>query len=130
MARIAFPCWSNGGWLKRFGHDKSLIIFGNVEVPAGEMNEECLAQQDLRFNAVDTPTQNRNILRLPFETIIGRHGACFADGRYLTKPLNGIYISNFSLHYLGMFMLSSLIRYRPQTWFHAITRNGYVEKIG
>jgi hypothetical protein len=30
--------------------------------------------------------------------------------------------SEFSLHFMALYMLSSLVRYRPQTWAHAISR--------
>jgi hypothetical protein len=41
----------------------------------------------------------------------------------LISPISGLYLSEFALHYLGMFVLSSLVRYRPQRWVHAITRS-------
>jgi hypothetical protein len=42
---------------------------------------------------------------------------------YAISPINGLYLSEFSLHYLAMFLLSSLVRYRPQTWVHAVSRS-------
>jgi len=36
-------------------------------------------------------------------------------------PFNGAYLSEFSIHYLALFLLSTLVRYTPQTWMHAIT---------
>jgi hypothetical protein len=109
--------------------DNSLIMFGNVAVPLGEMDEECLSQRENQFSAVDNPLQNRNIARIPFQSLVSGDGGCFAAGRYFISPLKGIYISRYSLHYLGMFMLSSLVRYRPQTWVHAISRSVTPEKV-
>jgi hypothetical protein len=37
--------------------------------------------------------------------------------------VSGQYVSEFSLHYMALFLLSSLVRYRPQTWMHAISRS-------
>jgi hypothetical protein len=41
---------------------------------------------------------------------------------YAITPVRDQYFSEFSLHFLGLFLLSSLVRYRPQTWVHAISR--------
>jgi len=42
-------------------------------------------------------------------------------GTYAISPVGGHHICEFSFHYLGLFLLSSLVRYRPQTWMHAIS---------
>jgi YaaC-like Protein len=44
-------------------------------------------------------------------------------GTYAISPINECYPSEFSLHYMALFLLSSLVRYRPQTWMHAISRS-------
>ncbi|MFA5239308.1 MAG: YaaC family protein [Phycisphaerae bacterium] len=44
------------------------------------------------------------------------------SGTYLIEPFDKIWISEFSLYYLGMFLLSSLVRYRPQIWMHSLSR--------
>jgi len=49
-------------------------------------------------------------------------------GMYITSPIRGAYISEFSLHYLALFLLSSLVRYRPQIWAHAISRSTFGDK--
>jgi hypothetical protein len=43
-------------------------------------------------------------------------GSCFP-----ISPIRGQYLSEFSLYYLVLFLLSSLVRYRPQTWMQAIS---------
>ena len=37
------------------------------------------------------------------------------------QPINGAYLSQYSLQYMGMYLLSSLVRYQPQIWVNAIT---------
>src|SRR5208283_5870502 len=44
-------------------------------------------------------------------------------GTYAISPVGGHHICEFSFHYLGLFLLSSLVRYRPQTWMHALSRS-------
>jgi hypothetical protein len=46
----------------------------------------------------------------------------------LIEPWNGLFLSELSLYYLGMFLLSSLIRYRPNLWANAIARRSFPEK--
>lgn len=47
---------------------------------------------------------------------------------YLIKEWNGFFLSEVSLYYLGMFLLSSLVRYRPHVWANAIARRSFREK--
>ncbi|PYT47089.1 MAG: hypothetical protein DMG44_19265 [Acidobacteria bacterium] len=44
---------------------------------------------------------------------------------YAMAPINDTYLSEFSVHYLGLFLLSSLVRYRPQAWAHAVSRSSF-----
>lgn len=37
-------------------------------------------------------------------------------------PLHGFNLSEYTLHYAALFMLSSVVRYRPQTWMHVLSR--------
>jgi hypothetical protein len=39
------------------------------------------------------------------------------------QPINGVKLNEYSLQFLGSFLLSSLVRYRPQIWQHAISRS-------
>jgi hypothetical protein len=41
---------------------------------------------------------------------------------HIIEPFDGLYISEITLHYMGMFLLSSLVRYRPDIWSNAISR--------
>jgi hypothetical protein len=59
----------------------------------------------------------------PFSQHLAPFGGGYSGGpEYPIAPICGIYLSEFSLHYLGLFLLSSLVRYRPQTWVHALSR--------
>jgi hypothetical protein len=49
-------------------------------------------------------------------------------GICLISPIEGAYFSEFSLQYLALFLLSSLVRYRPQIWAHAIARSAFGDK--
>lgn len=38
------------------------------------------------------------------------------------QPIGGVYLNEHSLQFLGVFLLASLVRYRPQIWQHALSR--------
>jgi hypothetical protein len=57
-----------------------------------------------------------------FWDIIQPTGGGPENGAYLIEPFYNISISELSLYYLGMFLLSSLVRYRPQIWMHSLSR--------
>jgi hypothetical protein len=42
---------------------------------------------------------------------------------YALQPVAGVRLSEYSLQFLGCFLLSSLVRYRPQIWQNAISRS-------
>jgi hypothetical protein len=47
---------------------------------------------------------------------------------YAISPITEtIYPSEFSMHFLALFLLSSLVRYRPHIWSHAISRTSVSE---
>lgn len=39
------------------------------------------------------------------------------------QPINGVALNEYSLQFLGTFLLGSLVRYRPQIWQHAISKS-------
>jgi hypothetical protein len=61
----------------------------------------------------------------PFPVADGLHPLAggFSSGTNAVSPISGLHLSEFSFHYLALFLLSSLVRYRPQTWAHAISRS-------
>jgi hypothetical protein len=42
---------------------------------------------------------------------------------YAMQPINNAKLSEYALQFLGTFLLSSLVRYRPQIWQNAISRS-------
>ena len=56
-----------------------------------------------------------------FWDIIQPTGGGPENGTYLIEPFDNICISELSLYYLGLFLLSSLVRYHPQIWMHSLS---------
>jgi hypothetical protein len=42
---------------------------------------------------------------------------------YAMQPINDVMLPEYSLHFMGSFLLSSLVRYRPQIWQRAVSRS-------
>jgi YaaC-like Protein len=59
---------------------------------------------------------------------LGSAAGYLQGGTTLISPVHGVDLSEFSLHYLGLFLLSSLVRYRPQIWAHAVSRSAFSDK--
>lgn len=105
----------------------SVIQFGNISnTGIDEFGEDFLVGEGDHYVA-KSPKERRSD-RFLFSERLPPLGGGYAEGNaYAISPVNGSYLSEFSLHYLGLFLLSSLVRYRPQTWVHAISRTGISE---
>lgn len=44
------------------------------------------------------------------------------ETKIIIEPVHGVHVSEFALYYAGMYLLSSLVRYRPTIWANAIAR--------
>jgi len=100
----------------------TIILFGNVAVPGDEFSATTLVGDGSEFSLTNDPetdaTQPKNLI----VDILSPPGGSFSSHTCLISPIAGHYISEYALHYLGMFLLSCVVRYRPQTWVHVITR--------
>jgi hypothetical protein len=99
---------------------QSLLIFYNYDQPVqGEFSPEHLIEEDEGFVCRSAP---RNIL--PFETLLPPlAGGITIESMRAIEPLNRVELSEFALHFCGAFLLSSLVRYRPQIWQHALSHS-------
>ena len=97
--------------------DSSILTFVNVEYQGvNEFSESHLSEIDGRFE--------RNVGSLEiidFEKLLPplAGGVINTHPTYI-KPVEGIDISEYSIIYLGSFLMSSIVRYRPQIWVHSI----------
>jgi YaaC-like Protein len=98
--------WISNGW------GKAVIEFRNHACPGTPLREQLKMISPGRFEA-NIPDGDTCP---PQSLLIG--GLLSNDG--LCSPINGAYISQPALVYLGIFLLSSLVRYRPEIWIHAL----------
>jgi hypothetical protein len=97
--------------------DNTVLIFRNRQKPlTGELSDEMLLPNQHGFSA-----KTENQLGIEFFTILPPLAGGITHGNPSTiSPLNGAALSEFSLQFIAAFLLSSLVRYRPQVWQHAI----------
>jgi hypothetical protein len=107
-----------------------VIIFAGVDnVEIDEFAEERLVVGPFGYSATVRAASVAGRPPLPlkrFSPLAG--GYSNAAGEFAISPVNGnIYLSEFSLHFIALFILSSLVRYRAPTWAHAISRTSTSE---
>jgi hypothetical protein len=83
-----------------------------------EFAEHNAAFGDGRFQ---TQINTEDAERFTLEQGLAPFAGYLLGGTHAVSPVNDFYLSEFSLQYLGLFLLSSLMRYRPQTWANAIS---------
>ena len=67
--------------------------------------------------------------RIPLDQLfLGVGGGYSGSSAIAIAPYAGQYLSEFSLAYIGLFLLSSLVRYRPDTWSHAVSRSSLQDR--
>ncbi len=98
----------------------SVLIFTTAETdPAHEFDAAVLIEHEGKFSA-NLP----NSAQVPnLESVIQPFAGGLAHkGAFAIRPLAGRQLSEYSMLFLGAFLLGSLVRYRPQTWQHALSR--------
>ncbi|MGY3610813.1 MULTISPECIES: YaaC family protein [unclassified Bradyrhizobium] len=107
------------------GHacDNTVLLSHNVDKPSnGEFSDKFLIETESGFSAAPYPSQ----VRIPFSSILpALAGGITNDHPTAIQPLNGVNLSEFALQFCGAFLLSSLVRYRPQVWQHALSHSAF-----
>jgi hypothetical protein len=108
----------------------SIIFFCNIEKNnIDEFSENFLIEEDGHFRGKFNFRNDASFNRIDFHTILPPlSGGLRGGGESIVEPYEGNYISEYSLYYLGMYLLSSLVRYHPQVWAHSLTRSVTSEK--
>lgn len=66
--------------------------------------------------------------RIPVGQLFQGIGGGYNSRTDAIAPFSGHYLSEYSLIYIGLFLLSSLVRYRPDTWSHAVSRSSLQDR--
>lgn len=105
--------------------ENSILIFCNIDkTGAEEFSTDDLIEYDGRFVAHSRERHNTSLRKIAFAEIMPPvAGGITRRYDYVIQPHEGVNLCEFSLHFLGCFLLSSSVRYRPQIWQHAISRS-------
>jgi YaaC-like Protein len=100
--------------------NNSILIFVNFEKPmSGELSDAMLVPNNSGFSA-----KTENQAEIYFASILPvLAGGLTLDHQTAIHPLNGVTLSEFALQFGAVFLLSSLVRYRPQLWQHAVSHS-------
>ena len=107
---------------------RSVIYFrniGNAEID--EFSEAYLFSNSDNFE--ERPVANDNNMLFPLSSGLHPLAGGFSASPNAISPIESLHLSEFSLHYLGLYLLSSLVRYRPQIWTHAISRSTFQDTV-
>jgi hypothetical protein len=119
--RRDFP-WLNDWCFTEAAHawDNSVLLFYNGQKPLlGEFSDQTLRPTNTGF-AGQKPSEGF----IPFASIVpALAGGLTNDHPTAMMPLNDVAVSEFALQFCGAFLLSSLVRYRPQIWQHALSHS-------
>lgn len=103
----------------------SYITLANLERDAyDDLSPEALPEiEPVHFVSIlrDRPPAERS--RIPDDQLFEGIGGGYSSQTHVIAPFSGHYLSEYSLIYIGLFLLSSLVRYRPDTWAHAVSRS-------
>jgi YaaC-like protein len=108
------------------GWGKSIIHFRNMGKTAiDEFSEPYMHFSDGSYEERPVPNDTNE----SFSIATGLHPLAggFSSSTNAVSPINDLHVSEFSFQYLALFLLSSLVRYRPQIWTHAISRSTFQE---
>lgn len=99
----------------------SSITFRNAERPSDELDPKyiqwtkwgCVRHHPFEVRFKDIESSLRHLIASPGPV----------PGCYYVQPIGGNVFAFQSLQFLALHLLSSLVRYRPATWMHALSRS-------
>jgi hypothetical protein len=103
----------------------SIINFNN----AGGGEEEDLSEENLiqannnGFATSQTLMAGDRSIVPAADILVPLSGGYVNSHTYAMQPINNVKLHEYALQFLGTFLLSSLVRYRPQVWQNAISRS-------
>lgn len=107
----------------QYAWGNSLMYFRNVRNSnINEFSEEYLKEQNGTFQEQPLAGDENQPFSLE-DGFCPVAGGLIGGSIYVIAPVQELHFSEFSMQYLALFLLSSLVRYRPQTWTHAISRS-------
>jgi hypothetical protein len=124
--RVEYP------FLERWRFTEALHAWGNSIINfdnAGgrrddDLSEENLIQANNNSFAASWTLMGGDRTVIPAADILAPLSGGYVNSHtYAMQPVNDVKLHEYALQFLGTFLLSSLVRYRPQIWQNAISRS-------
>lgn len=102
--------------------DNSIVEFDNARYDYDDVSPEMLPQ--LQNGSFQCISRAHSQFADPI-TILPPMAGGFDRNAYgwAIQPIGDVILNEYSLQFLGAFMLGSLVRYRPQIWQHALSKS-------
>lgn len=111
------------------GGNGSTLSFTNVDPTQDEFEEAVLPATPVGFEAANDPRFRGGWARFDAAMTLPPMAGSFSKSAAFVVPVEpNKHVAEFSLYYMGLFLLSSLVRYRPEVWGHAISRTVTVDR--
>lgn len=103
----------------------SVLMFDNQSEGMGDdlSDVELLELGGGRFQASAAITGSESGFVAPEKILPPLSGGYDGGATCAMQPINGVALNEYSLQFLGAFLLGSLVRYRPQIWQHSISKS-------
>lgn len=103
--------------------DNSTLVFANVDKESiNKLSDKIVEKDNGNYYVAGGNLSGKDCNFVNFWEILDPSARGLMGFEFLIEPFDNTHISELSLYYLGMFLLSSLVRYRPQIWGHSISR--------
>lgn len=102
--------------------DHSILVFANVDKESIDKLSNEVVEKDGNYHVDKRALKQGGCNFVNFWEILDPAAGGLTNSIHLIEPFDNTNISELTLFYLGMFLLSSLVRYRPQIWGHSISR--------
>lgn len=99
-----------------------ILAFRNAEPSEDELDPNVVRNNSWGFSA-SAPPYSRYFkdIKASIGPLMGMPG--LSGGGYYMQPVEGKCLAFQSLQFLALHLLSSLVRYRPATWMHSLSRS-------
>lgn len=110
-----------------FTWGKVNLQFANSQPDGDDMDDRYFIADNIAYSA-----HPDDLARTRFIDFLAQMSPCSGGlnngDPYMVGSINDHFLSEYSLQYIALFILSSLVRYRPQTWMHSLSRSAMGER--
>lgn len=112
----------------QFAWGNTVLIFENFSHSGDDLGEAVMQKEERRFTTSLQATPEDRFADIAAYLDSSISGNDLNSQTSVIRPVNGMFIQEYSLQYLALHLLSSLVRYRPSIWMHSLSRASSAER--